>query len=78
MLENIKSFLLGREEAATPTPSRSNVETVSIDEKGNTSVRLCYQYKGTAEEIQEEKRNNALYEGTTESPADSVQGKSAQ
>ena len=59
-------FFSGRDEAATPTPSLNNVETVSFDEEGNTAVKLGYHYKGTAEQIQEEKRKNALYEGAAD------------
>ena len=42
----------------------NNVETVSFDEGGNTAVKLGYHNKGTAKQIQEEERKNALYEGT--------------
>ena len=59
-------FFSRRDEAATPTPSLNNVETVSFDEEGNTAVKLGYHYKGTAEQIQEEKRKNALYEGAAD------------
>ncbi|EJK72934.1 hypothetical protein THAOC_05485, partial [Thalassiosira oceanica] len=60
-------FSKTNEEAATPTPSLNNVETVSFDEEGNnTSVKLGYYYKGTSEQIKEEKRKNNLYEGTAD------------
>jgi len=51
-----------REVAATPTPSEMNIESVSFDEEDNNSVRLGYHFKGTEEQIEEEKRKNSLYE----------------
>ncbi|EJK60852.1 hypothetical protein THAOC_18736 [Thalassiosira oceanica] len=57
-----------REEAATPTPSEMNIESVSFDEEDNKSVRLGYHYKGTEEQIEEEKRKNALYEREADRP----------
>ena len=63
---NIMSFFSGSEEAASPTPSVDNVETVSFEEEGNTAVKLGHHYKGTAEQIQEEKRKNALYESAAD------------
>ena len=57
-----------REQAATPTPSVNNIESISFDDEDNpseTSVQLGYHYEGTVEEIQEEQRKNSWYEGMT-------------
>ena len=61
------TFFSGRKDAASSTPPANNVETVSFDDlEDNKSVKLGYHYKGTAEQIQEEKRKNALYEGAAD------------
>ncbi|EJK56703.1 hypothetical protein THAOC_23360 [Thalassiosira oceanica] len=50
-----------REQAATPTPSVNNIESVAVDEEN--CVQLGYHYKGTEDQIQGEQEKNTWYEG---------------
>jgi len=50
-----------REQAATPTPSVNNIESVAVDEEN--CVQLGYHYKGTEDQIKGEQEKNTWYEG---------------